>query len=163
MLIINSIILDEFILNSILPGTLKLTFLREAIIPPPMCGWEIEFSGVIHSIDLSGTNSLCIATHDGNLHCFQLACSGNDCQKEGFKIVRREGLRYQPSWVSSYSFDFSNYSDLCQIKWVNPTTLFACRLNQLLVFHMNESDDSSGKITIKYVHIGSLKKKISSL
>jgi len=129
--------------------TLKLTFLREAIIPPPMCGWEMEFSAVIHSIDLTGTNSLCVVTHDGNVRCFQLTCNDSDCKEEGFKVVRREGRRYQPSWMSSYSFDFSNYSELRQIKWVNSTTLIASRLNQLLVFNVNESHDSPGKITVK--------------
>lgn len=154
-----------FFIHEIFLETLKLTFLREAIIPPPMCGWEIEFPSIIHSIDLTTTNTLSVITHDGDVHCFQLACNGKDSEEKGFKILRREGRRYQPSWISSYSFDFSGYSNLCQIKWVNSTTFIACQYNQLLVFQINENQDLPGKITVrytcKYIHVQAIHKKMN--
>lgn len=126
-----------------------MTFMRESIIPPPMCGWEIEFPSSIHSVDFVSSDSrqLCVVTHCGHMHFFCIS----DCEEEDrshhpeIKIVRKDGGLFRPVWSYSASLDFPNYCELYHWRLVNHSTMVACSVNRLLVLELSDSS-----ITIKY-------------
>lgn len=133
-------------------GKLKITFLREAIIPPPMCGWEIEFPSSIHSVDLMSNDSsqLCVVTHGGHIHFFRLADDESEdksCHPD-IKIICKEGGRFRPVWNHSASLDSVNYSELYHWRLVNHSIVVACSMNKLMVLELND-----GTITTKYVFL----------
>lgn len=138
-------------LKNILPiGKLKITFLREAIIPPPMCGWEIEFSAPIHSADLifSYSSHLCVLTHGGLVHFFRFTdCeTGERSCHPDVKIVWKEGGHFRPIWDLTASLSLPANYQLYHFRLVNPSTIVASTMNQLVVLELNET-----LFTIKYV------------
>lgn len=131
-------------------GKLKITFLRETIVPPPMCGWEIEFSTSIHSVDfisIEVSTRLCVLTENGLLHFFRLtSCEEKDksCHPD-IKIIHREGGRLQPIWDYTASLDLPDYLELYHLRFLNPSILVASSVNKFIVMELSDST-----ITIKY-------------
>lgn len=120
---------------------LKLTFFREAIIPPPMCGWEIEFSSSIRSVDFMSSDSskLCVLTQEGLIHFLELTASetkDTSCHPS-IKIICKEGGHFHPVWNHSAALDSVNFSDLYHWRFVHHSTVVACSTNQLQVFELD--------------------------
>lgn len=123
-----------------------------------MCGWEIEFSTSIHSLDLMSNDStrLCVLTQNGLLHFFRLtSCEeGEKSCHPDIKIVCKEGGRFQPIWDYTASLDLPEYPELYHLRFLNPSTIVASSMNKLVVLNISDSI-----ITIKYVFNYSLKRK----
>ena len=122
---------------------LKITFMREAVIPPPMCGWEIEFSSSIRAVDFMSSDSsqLCVVTHMGHIHFFRLSESDSDDKSShpDIKIICKEGGHFRPVWNYSASLDSINYSELYHWRLVNHSTMVACSMEKLMIFELNGS------------------------
>jgi hypothetical protein len=123
-----------------------------------MCGWEIEFSTSIHSLDLMSSDStrLCVLTQNGQLHFFQLTnCDeGEKSCRPDIKIICKEGGRFQPIWDYTASLDLPDYVELYHFRLLNASTIAASSMNKLVVLNISDSI-----ITIKYVFHYSLKGK----
>ncbi|KAK4012972.1 hypothetical protein OUZ56_025220 [Daphnia magna] len=122
---------------------LKITFLRESIVPPPMCGWEIEFSSSIHSVDLlsSFSSRLSVLTHSGLVHFFRFTDREIEeklCHPD-VKIVCKEGGHFRPVLDFTASLSLPVNYQLYHFRLVNPSTIVSSALNQLLVLELNET------------------------
>lgn len=120
----------------------KLTFLKETVIPPPMCGYEIEFSQPTVAVDFSAHNfkELCVISHAGNAHFFHLTDGETDgkSQDPDLKILKREGRRYRPVFQSTASIQCNHFAEFYHWRYVNQTTLVACDEKKLFIFRLDD-------------------------
>ena len=110
-----------------------------------MCGWEILFPSAVLTLDFN-CNQLCVVTHDGLVHFFNLVANAESPVESppGIEIIRREGRHLRPVWTATTKLDLDlpNYACMHHWRWVNQTTLTACLASQLLILKLGESSIS---------------------
>ena len=118
-----------------LKGKLKLTLLREAVIPPPMCAWELELPGSINQVAFQtrDSNHFAALTSDKQIFLFKLTNDGGESEEKGVKITRREGRIFRPVLMKTYAMDAVDQSDFYHWKWIDETVMAGCFMNKLII------------------------------
>ena len=82
-------------------GSVRLTLLREAVVPPPMCAWEVHLADVVDSVAFQHGHSarFGVVSRGSRIDCFEVTTAIVEASEGEIRFHRFISLFYSFNWL----------------------------------------------------------------